>query len=560
MKKALLTAASAALSLTACGSHAQTVPAAASKQWGTMSLALKVPYPQSGSVLRSPKYISPGTQSVRISIAGAPTITANVTPGSPNCAATSGATLCTWNNVGAPIGQAYISVDAFDKPITAGGGTQGDVLSSGGTTASIIEGRANSVQLTMGGVAAKAAITSLDTNPVNGTATDLHFALNIMDADGYTIVGSAPYALAQGGTNVDPVGVSIMQPYPAIGSYDFDFVKNGVNYGSGFSIAAPSDTYSITYHGYGLISATLNVEKSNMHVMASATIAPKPAVAPVPGAPAIEASAKAVQLDPDTIWFTEPSKKSIAHLSGGVVHEIPLTSGHTPTLLNFATGTTMVFATQEGTIGLVSDNGVTEYTPPSNSPIGGVGFEQYPGSDIIFTQPALGTVSEMNMSGYFTSFTLPAGAAPGAVGMLNSYFVDPGTNSIGIVSSTGGAQEFPLPTAGSQPSSIAWGPGSTLWITEAGAKRVARMDPQTHTIVEYPTADILTSIDTADESALEGATDAAGNVEYFDTTGKETTFATGSAGPATQIMGTYNGESFPYLCPTCTAGIQDFLY
>jgi streptogramin lyase len=158
---------------------------------------------------------------------------------------------------------------------------------------------------------------------------------------------------------------------------------------------------------------------------------------------------------------------------------------------------------------------------------------------------------------YYKEYTLPAGADPET--MADGYWVDPGTNSIGSVSVLKGTwSEIPLPTPGSKPSAISWGPGSTLWIAEAGAHRVARFNPNSNSIVEYATADVLTSLATADEEFLLAATDAAGNIEYFDNIGKETTFVTGSAGPATQIGGGI--DDFPYLCPTCTVGIQDFLF
>lgn len=527
-----------------------------------MSISLKIPNPPATpSGTRAPHYVSPGTKSVLIFITGANQVSLNVTPGSPGCTATPSGTVCQIDNIGAPVGDTEISVSAFDSPVPPPGSKVGNVLSAGTVMAHIVEGGQNLVQIALGGVPNKAQITSLNTTPVNGSAADLHFSMKLMDADGYTIVGSTPYSsnvigIAQPG----PVGVGILQTNPIGYASKFEFVVNGATTTGGMQITSPGDTYSIIYSGSGIVSATLQVQQNGSPVLATATITPKAATAPVQNVSQLESGATIFPFNGE-LWFTEPSKKAIGYVQNGVEHDIPLPSGNTPSALaggpTFMYGTTLVFGTQQGTVGYLTSNGVQgEYALPTTSPVAGIMATtdvSYGTYQIAYTQPAAHKVGiALMFGGRFTEYMLPTNATPGY--MDAGYFVDPGSNAIGHVDSTGW-KEYPLPTAASDPVDVAGGTG-TLWIAEGAAKRVAVFDTQSNAMTEFATDAPLTSI--AGGSVIT-ATDNAGNIEYFQADGTKTTTQTGSAGPATQIRN-YAGDGFLYVCSTCAVNLQEFLF
>ena len=551
----------AALGLAACSSHAGTVPNTPVRQIGVLSIELKIPNAtQTSGVLRRPQYISPATKSVLIIPTGGPQLLANVTPDSPGCASTASGTVCRFDNVGASVGQSEITVYAYDAPVPPPGSKVGNVLSAGSTTATIVAGQSNVVQLTLGGVPAKAQILSLNTTPVNGTATDLHFSMKIMDAAGYTIVGSTPYS-SYDAQPPDGVSVSIVQSSPDGYAPPFQFVVNGTKTTGSMVIASPTDTYSVIYPGTGVISATLQI--GGGPPLASATITPQAAAAPFQSVPQLEPGAVLLPWG-GSFWFTEPSKKAIGYVSNGVEHDIILPSGHTPTQLaggpQFMYGNTFVFGTQEGTVGYLTADGVRgEYTLPTNSPVGGITAQTNPSEPwgIEYTQPAAHKVGFAPLfGGTITEYTLPQSATPGR--MDAGFFVDPGSNAIGNVSSTGW-KEYPLPTPGSDPTDVAADSGITVWISEGGGNRVAHMDTSSGVAAEFPTAAPLTSIATADEAQMIAATDNAGNIEYFQKDGSRALFVAGNAGPATQVRG-YSQNQLVYVCASCAVNIQQFLF
>lgn len=551
----------AALGLAACSSHANTIPNTPVQHRGVLSIELKIPNAtQTSGVARRPQYISPATKSVLIIPTGGPQFFANVTPTSPGCTATASGTVCRLDNIGASVGQSELTVYAYDAPVPPAGSKVGNVLSAGSTTVTIVAGQSNVVQLTLGGVPAKAQILSLNTTPVNGAATDLHFSVKVMDADGYTIVGSTPY----GSSDAQPpagVSVSIAQTTPDGFAPPFQFVVNGTKSTGSMVLTSPTDTYSVIYPGSGLISATLQV--GGGPPLASAIITPQAAAAPFQNVPQLEPGAVLLPWDA-TFWFTEPSKKAIGYVSNGVERDIVLPSGHTPTQLaggaKFMYGQTFVFGTQEGTVGYLTADGVRgEYTLPTNSPVGGVTAQTDPSEPygIEYTQPAAHKVGVAPLfGGNITEYTLPQAATPGK--MDSGYFVDPGSNSVGYVNSTGW-KEFPLPTAGSDPTDVAFDTGYAIWISEGGANRLAHMDTQSGVAAEFPTDAPLTSIATADQFQVIAATDNAGNIEYFQQDGSRALFKTVGAGPATQIRG-YSQDQLIYVCASCAVNIQQFLF
>lgn len=559
MKRALLLLGATA-ALAACANRSHSLPPAAEP--GSLSLTIKIPAATSASAIH-PAYTSPATKAVVIRT-GLTTVSANVTPGSPNCTVSGSSTLCTFNNVGAPSPSAVISVTAYDQPLNGSGAPQGAVLESGAVTVTITPGQVNNVNLTMGGAAARVAITSLNSQPLNGAPSDLNFRVNIMDADGFTILPPGVYSSPFGAGAPEPV-TFVATEFPFSDSLRFSI--NGVSqvFADQAQLNGPSDTYSLQYTGRGVISATLSVETLNhSSPLATATISPQAAFLPVTVAPPADASAVVQEAaDRATIWFTEPSRAKIAFVRSGTLHEISIPSGNTPTLLvpaGVPGRQEFVYATAQGTIGFVIDDGtINEFTTPTHSAIGGIHFN--PGIFTAYFTETVGKIGKLGLGGSLQEITLPAGEHPTAMDPIIGDFVDPATNSIGFIDADDHVTERALPTANSQPNGVAVGPQGSEWVTEGGAKRIARLNPD-GLFVEFPTQDVLTSISvvTGDSgSPFVTATDASGNIELFNLDGSETTYNPGSNGPATSVGEAYNYDVL-YVCATCPTGIQDFLY
>jgi streptogramin lyase len=449
--------------------------------------------------------------------------------------------------------------------LNSSGTPQGAVLESGAVTVAITPGQVNNVNLTMGGAAARAAITSLNSQPLNGAPSDLNFRVNIMDADGFTIVSPGLYSSPFGAGAPEPV-TFVVTEFPF--SDSFRFSVNSVNqvFADQAQLNSPADTYTLQYAGRGVISATINVETLNHSLpLATATISPQAAYLPVAGAPAVDASA-VVQgaADGATVWFTEPSRAKIAFVRFGTLREISIPSGNTPTLLvpaGVPGRQEFVYATAQGTIGFVIDDGtINEFTTPSHSTIGGIHFN----SGIFtayFTETAAGKIGKLGLGGSLQEITLATGEHPTAMDPIIGDFVDPATNSIGFIDADDHVTERALPAANSQPNGIAVGPQGSEWVTEGGGKRIARLNPD-GSLVEFPTQDVLTSIAVVKGDSgppFVAATDVSGNIELFNLDGTETTYNPGASGPATNVGEAYNHDVL-YVCGSCSGGIRDFLY
>ncbi|MBV9439319.1 MAG: hypothetical protein JOZ24_04930, partial [Candidatus Eremiobacteraeota bacterium] len=179
----------AASMLTACGGgggSASMLPAAiaapgspaapsAGSAPASVAISIAIPTATASSSVRRVHYVSAATRSASVSY-GAVTQTVN-------CAAT-----CSLVTTVAP-GTVTFAIRLFD-----GLNGSGNVLSTGQTTATIVSGQSNSLNVVFGGVVASVAV-SLGQNAVSaGTPATIPVSVTARDAAGYTIVGSDPYA------------------------------------------------------------------------------------------------------------------------------------------------------------------------------------------------------------------------------------------------------------------------------------------------------------------------------------------------------------------------------
>ena len=161
-----------------------------------------------------PKYVSPSTQSIAISVASAG---ANATTNTANCAASQ----CTVN-IEAPIGYDSFTISLYD-----GQNGSGNLLSTGSTSQSVIAGMNNAIGVTFNGVAAKIALQGNPASLPAGSIGTSTITVTGMDADGNIIIAPGGYASAitlavsnaSGTASISPV--TIAQPgQTATLSYD----------------------------------------------------------------------------------------------------------------------------------------------------------------------------------------------------------------------------------------------------------------------------------------------------------------------------------------------------
>jgi hypothetical protein len=160
---------------------------------------------------RTPKYISPNTQSIAISVAAGtaspgPATTANLTPSSPNCTTASGNLVCTIV-VPAPVG-----TDTFAVTLYSGIGETGSILSSATMLGTVADNAANTIPITLNGVVASITVSIPGGNDLipGGYATTLPVVVTAQDASGATIVGPGSYANPIALANADTSGVTTL--------------------------------------------------------------------------------------------------------------------------------------------------------------------------------------------------------------------------------------------------------------------------------------------------------------------------------------------------------------
>jgi virginiamycin B lyase len=153
-----------------------------------------------------------------------------------------------------------------------------------------------------------------------------------------------------------------------------------------------------------------------------------------------------------------------------------------------------------------------------------------------------------------TAASQPTGIATGPDGAV--WFTEKAANKIGRITSTGTVKEFTIPIASSEPTSITAGPDGNLWFTESAVNMIGRLTPSgSFSQFTIPTAN-------SNPSAVTGELD--GNVWFTEKAGEKigkitpsgtiTEFSTLFAppdGPAAISPGPYfGGEAVWYAATT----------
>lgn len=521
-----------------------------------ISLAIKIPDRPHRAA--TPAYISAGSQSIAIQVAGS-AIFANIGPGSSECKTVSGGRICTFENIGAYIGRNEFHVTVYDGALSASGRPTGKILSTVLQQIDAAKGHANIAKVALGGVPASLTIDSLDTAPAAGTAVDLRLHLTLKDADGYVITAPGNYTTQDG--RFTGVGVSILANPFLPGLQPVSLTVNG--HGNRVVIQSPGDTYALRYNGLPIYSVAVALRAGNL--TGNATITPIPAFPAVPESPHLEASSvilpyRRSNTGDATAWFTEPSRHAISTTAGSNVVRHVLPSGHTPTTL--AAGdpskSQIFFGTAEGTVGIInSKSGQISEVAVKNASGAVVGMYYLLSSDTAYFTESGGAIGTFS-NGTITQTSTGAGSHPGNLvydeGYFGFCFPDTGRHAIGCFQ---------------DPSSIIWSvipkddtigtvfAGNSIWFTEPQRHRIGQMTNYDD-FAERAVPSAWTSIafDTRSERLM--GTDVNGNVDAIPYNGSMKTYTTGSNGPATGIVSLF--DQIFYICPGCSHGVHRFYF
>lgn len=208
------------------GNHAAALPPSGGGPQSTarVPVSFKVIIPpkstSSASATRTPKYISPSTQSISIGVNGNTPVAQNITTGGPNCNTPTviSPTTCTVT-VNAPPGTPdTFVITTYDQPNSGGPPFAGNILSQSSFNQNIIAGQANVVNVSLGGYPSSMTVSPLSDSPylVGSTASGFtsyfteahHIAVVTYDADNNPIVGTGAPALGVVGT----AGLTVTAP------------------------------------------------------------------------------------------------------------------------------------------------------------------------------------------------------------------------------------------------------------------------------------------------------------------------------------------------------------
>jgi hypothetical protein len=230
------------LSIVACaGQRNSAVPApalTASPAFQTSSITFVVQIPQQTSAhARRPLYVSPSTK----------WISAAVTPVAGGATTTDGnacqPTQCSITIV-APVGADNFTLNLYD-------GQNGNLLSTGSTSQTIVAGQLNTVNVSFGGVVAKLALSPATFTFASAVSNSGVLTVSALDADGNTIVAPpTAYSVSISITSGDTTGAVSVSPK---------------------TITAPGQTATVSYNGSTGISGPVSITATANGATSSST-------------------------------------------------------------------------------------------------------------------------------------------------------------------------------------------------------------------------------------------------------------------------------------------------
>lgn len=160
------------------------------------------------SIVRSPQYVSPSTQSIALSIAplstcggcsSTVTINANLTPSSPNCSATQSGTTCSIP-VSLNAGQYTAAVATYASPLSGSTPSGNQLTSDTAVPVNILAGKTNAINIALSGIPSQLQFssTAITGNIValNGVSTSAQVTVSVLDQSGNVMAGPGTPAVA----------------------------------------------------------------------------------------------------------------------------------------------------------------------------------------------------------------------------------------------------------------------------------------------------------------------------------------------------------------------------
>lgn len=231
------------------GGASSTVPGPAQGPMGTARFTLTVPKSASASA-RSPRYISPATQSVVILAAGVKT-TVVLSTANPNCTQGSNGLTCVVDG-GVPVGTNSVSVSAYGSVDGSGA-----PLSTATIVVNVAAGQITMVDLTLNGVVSALSLVVSPAVVSPGTPSTSTVTLNALDSKGNTIIGPGSYADANG----NALTITLT-----------DSDSSGATHLSSSTAAAPGASFALSYNGSAIPSFTISASAPGVS-SANATVA-----------------------------------------------------------------------------------------------------------------------------------------------------------------------------------------------------------------------------------------------------------------------------------------------
>jgi virginiamycin B lyase len=207
------------------------------------------------------------------------------------------------------------------------------------------------------------------------------------------------------------------------------------------------------------------------------------------------------------LWLVDAGADQIdRYVPGGTLTGFPAPKG--PVNIVAGPDGALWFTETWPAIGRITPSGeLSEFPLPAGS--GPYGITVGPDGALWFAEWQAGAIGRMTTDGDLQQFPVPnaSGRPAGADGPTPMHlavgpdgaiwFTDPGDNSIGRVAG-GRVTEYPVPplakseevqagVSDAVPEAIADGPDGALWVTEANAKAIARVDPSGVPAVSAPT-------------------------------------------------------------------------
>jgi streptogramin lyase len=466
MNRLLWKSALLAVSLAACSNNSSTVPFVSPPPQGSTEVTFTVVVPNGTSpatkrhTLR-PRYISPATQSVVISLDGTKLLTMEVDATSSACKSADSARTCSARKA-VPSGKQTFHVTAYD-------GLQGtgNVLATGDVSKTLVANTPQAVNISLRGVVASLALSPNNAYPNAGTATTVRITLTAFDADGNAIVGS--------------FGKSIRLA---------DSDTTGTTKLSTTNVSSSSNAIALSYDGAPLTSATLTATAAGVP-SASTVFAPAPTAVALYTAPPLDIRGRLMPpgladicIGPDgNIWVTAASSGAIEKITPDgkfTPYLVPYTG---PIGISVGSNHNLWFVEQvSGKVAQITTSGkVTAYKVPV--PAGK--FSQLnwtaPGPDgrTWFVDQGIPAFGAVTPDGKMTLYRLGANSIPNEIVAGpdgNLWMTDSGANTIDVISTSGKIiATHPLPTANASPWGITVGPDKNIWFAEFNADLIGRM-------------------------------------------------------------------------------------